>query len=89
MVSIQQRAKNRAFAVNERGLRIGQDHPRAVLADDEVGLLLELRGDGMSYGALAKKFEVSKSCVAKICRGEHRAQVAVGFKRARGAGGRR
>lgn len=88
MVGVQDRAKKRMFAVNDRGLRIGQDHPRAVLADDEVGLLLELRDEGLSYGALAKKFEVSKSCVAKICRGEHRAQVAVGFKRARGTGGR-
>ena len=78
-----QPAKSHVFAVNEHGLRIGEDHPRAVLADAEVDLLLELRSTGLSYRLLAVKFEVSKSCVAKICRGEHRAQVVASFKRAR------
>lgn len=95
MVSIQDRAKKRAFAVNDRGLRIGQDHPRAVLADDEVNLMLELRAelnpDGthrFSLSALAAKFDVHKGTVAKICSGDRRGQVPAGFKRARGAGGR-
>lgn len=81
MVGTNISAKYRTFAVNEKGLRVGEDHPRASLANHEVDLLLELRADGMSYGALAKKFDVSKSCAAKICRGENRAQVAAGFKR--------
>ena len=72
------------LAVNENGLAIGESHPRAVLTDHEVDLLLELRGEGISYGRLAVIFEVSKSCVAKICRGEHRSQIAVGYRRARG-----
>ena len=76
------------IAVNDKGLAIGDSHPRAVLSDHDVGLVLELRDEGFSYGWLALKFEVSKSCVAKICRGEHRAQIAVGFRRARGGGGR-
>ena len=88
MVGIRQLAKKRAFAVNDRGLRIGEDHPRAVLTDDEVDLLLELRAEGYSYAWLASKLSVSKSCVAKICRGEHRAQVAAGFRRAREPGRR-
>jgi hypothetical protein len=74
------------IAVNERGLAIGDSHHRAVLSDHDVGLLLELRDEGYSYAWLAGKFEVSKSCVAKICRGEHRAQIAVCFRRARGGG---
>jgi hypothetical protein len=74
-------------AVNERGLAIGESHPRAVLSDHEVGLLLELRGEGMSMGWLAEKFEVSKSCVAKIVWGQRRAQFAVAFRRVRGPGG--
>jgi hypothetical protein len=86
MVGVERRAKNRMVAVNERGLPIGESHPRAVLSDHDVGLLLELRAEGFSYGWLAAKFEVSKSCVAKVCRGEHRAQIAVGFRRARGGG---
>lgn len=32
----------RLVAVNERGLRIGEGHPRAVLSDHEVELLLQL-----------------------------------------------
>ena len=78
-----------AVAINERGLVIGEDHPRAVLTDHEVDLLLELRDEPMSYGKLAVIFEVSKSCVAKICRGEHRSQIAVGYRRARVVGERR
>lgn len=84
MVGVQKAAKNRMLAVNERGLRIGESHPRAVLTDHEVGLLLELRDEGFSYAWLAGKFDVSKSCVAKLCRGEHRAQTPVAYRRARG-----
>lgn len=75
----------RMIAVNDRGLPVGESHPRAVLTDHEVGLLLELRAEGFSLAWLATKFEVSKSCVAKICRGEHRAQIPVGWRRARGS----
>ncbi len=78
-------------AVNERGHFIGESHPGAVLTDHEVDLVLELRAERDEHGRpryslswLATKFEVSKSCIAKICRGEHRAQIAAGFKRARG-----
>lgn len=89
--NVQQNARprtSRLIAVNDRGLAIGESHPRAVLSDHDVGLLLELRDEGYSYGWLAEKFEVSKSCVAKIVRGEHRAQIVVGFRRARGQGSR-
>lgn len=73
--------------VNERGLRVGESHPRAVLSDHEVELLLELRGEGYSYEWLAKKFEIHKQTVAKICRGENRSQVA--YRRTHGSSGRR
>lgn len=74
----------RRVGVNERGLAIGESHPRAALSDEEIGWLLELREEGFSLSWLAEKFEVSKSCVAKIVRGEHRAQMAVAW-RVRGA----
>lgn len=89
MADPKQPAKNRVVAVNERGLVIGESHPRAVLTDAEVDLLLELRSEGYSYGWLAAKMEVSKSCVAKICRGEHRSQIPVGYRRARAVTGQR
>ena len=71
------------IAVNELGLAIGESHPRAVLTNHEVDMLLELRGEGISYGRLAIIFEVSKGTVAKICTGQRRAQFAVAFRRAR------
>lgn len=73
----------RWVAVNDRGRVIGESHPNAVLTDHEVDLLLELRAEGLSYDRLAGIFEVSKSCVARICRGDHRSQIAARFRRAR------
>lgn len=74
---------DRLIGVNERGQRVGEGHPGAVLSDHEVDLLLELRDEGMTYSWLAAKFEVAKGTVAKICTGQRRAQVVVVVKRAR------
>lgn len=77
----------RLVGVNGLGLPVGEGHPRAVLTDEEVYLLLELRGEGFSYEWLAEKFEVSKGCVQKICTGLRRAQVPVAWRRIRTGGG--
>lgn len=77
-------AKTRMLAVNERGLRIGESHPRAVLTNHEVGLLMGLRDEGYSYAKLAKVFEVHKGTVAKILSGQRRCQTPAAFRRARG-----
>ena len=69
------------IAVNERGLRIGESHPRAVLSDLEVDVVLELRDAGWSFGRLAEHMDVSKSCIARICWGQRRAQFAVAWTR--------
>jgi hypothetical protein len=74
--------------VNERGDRIGEHHQRAVLTDEQVELILDLR-DGppvLTYKeivvAMKKKgVTVSKSNVAMICRFERRAQYAASWKR--------
>lgn len=51
-----------------KGRRIGEDHPNAILTDGEVELVRQLRErDGLTYDAIAAKFEISKSSVAKIC----------------------
>lgn len=84
--NVQKRAK--WIAVNDRGLAIGESHPRAVLTDHEVDLVLELRAEGKSYEWLAVKFEIHKGTVAKICTGQRRGQLAAGFRRARGGGER-
>ena len=72
----------RLVAVNSRGYRIGETHPRAVLTDHEVDLVLELHfEEGWSYAALALKFEVSVRAVGKWCRGECRGHSIARFKR--------
>ena len=76
----------RVVAVNERGLLIGEDHPRARLTDGEVELIRLLHEEGMSYTVLAEKFEVSKWAVGRICRYERRAQTPAAFKRVHMAG---
>lgn len=70
----------KTVAVNERGLRIGEDHPRAELTDAEVETIRELHEEGVSYRQLAEKFEQSKGAIAKICRYERRGQFVANFK---------
>lgn len=72
-------ANNRKFiATNERGYRIGQDHPKAVLTDIEVDALIRDRGPEeaplMSYSKLAERYGISKSGVRDILIGRRRGQ---------------
>jgi predicted DNA-binding protein (UPF0251 family) len=69
----------RKVAVNESGLRIGEDHPNAKLTDAEVEQIRLLHKSGMGYGTLAEKYEVSKWAIGRICRYERRAQTPVNF----------
>ncbi|NFV82111.1 hypothetical protein [Magnetospirillum aberrantis] len=73
----------RVVAVNEAGLRCGEDHPGAKLTDSEVELIRQLRESGMSYGVLADKFDVSKSCIADICKYRRRGQFVLHEKKVR------
>jgi hypothetical protein len=86
MVSVLKSSKNRLVVLNERGRPIGESHPRAVLTDHEVELVLELRGEGYSLGWLAKKFECSKGCIQAICDGRNRAHLVARVRRIRGEG---
>lgn len=71
----------RTVAINDAGLRIGEEHPNAKLTDAEVEIIRQLHEeDGLSYKSLAEKFEISKGAVAKICRYERRAQYPVKWK---------
>lgn len=79
-----QKPARKTFGVNERGQRVGESHPGAVLTDHEVDLLLALREEGYSLAWLAKKFEVHKQTVAKICSGQRRCQTVVAYRRTRG-----
>lgn len=71
----------KTVAVNDAGLRIGEDHPNAKLTDAEVELIRQLHEEGVSYETLARKFEVSKWAVGRICRYERRAQTPATFKK--------
>ena len=63
------------IALNDRGRRIGEGHPRAKLLDNEVEQVLALVAEGLSYAAIAEKFDVSKSCIAHIASGRRRSQA--------------
>jgi len=91
--------------VSERGRRIGESHPRAVLTDHEVALIFEcleeretmiavmtargasrasidaaLNLSALSYARLSVRFDVCKSCIAKIATGERRCQTIARVK---------
>lgn len=71
----------KTVAVNDAGLRIGEDHPQARYTNHEIDLVLELRDEGRSYGYIACKMEMPKSTVRDICTGRRRCQSPAGFKK--------
>lgn len=70
----------RIVGVNERGLRVGQDHQRAKLTDAAVEMIRRLHEDGFSYRVIAIKFDIAKSTVQDICTYRRRAQTAVKWR---------
>jgi DNA invertase Pin-like site-specific DNA recombinase len=71
---------SKLVGVNERGLRVGQDHQRAKVTDRDVELIRQMHDEGMSYRVLASKFELSTSTLWAICNFVKRAQPAVRWK---------
>jgi hypothetical protein len=71
----------KTVALNEAGRRVGESHPRAKLLDREVQQVLDLLDAGLSYAEVARKFDVSKSCIAHIATGRRRGQVVVRLAR--------
>ena len=67
-------------AVNERGRRIGEDHPGAKLTDHEVELLLALHEQGWGYRRLARKFGIDRGHARRLCLYLQRGQGPVKFK---------
>ena len=67
-----------AFGAN--GRRVGDSHPKAVLTNHEVDLLLELRNEGYSLSWLAEKFEVAKTTVHSIVSGRTRATLPATYR---------
>lgn len=67
----------RTIALNEKNRRIGENHPLARLTDAEVDLVHALLEEGLSLAAVARRMEVSKSCIAHIAAGRRRNHTAV------------
>lgn len=72
-------------AVNDRGYRIGETHHRAKLSDAEIEAILYLHDAGLSFGAIAAKWDepgrqISKSTVRDVVHGARRAQVPARYK---------
>ena len=81
-------------ALNERGARIGEDHPRAKLTNHEVDLIRALGEERDASGRrlfgrvkLAAKFEVSRWTIQSILDGESRCQLPMQYKTLRGVNG--
>ena len=70
----------RTVGVTERGDRVGQDHPRAVLTDAEVLLVLAMHAEGWGYRRLAAKFEVSRASIRDVVKGRRRAMVPAAWR---------
>ena len=73
----------KTVAVNERGLRIGEDHQNARYTNAEIEMVLTLRDEDKSYGEIARLVEMPKSTVHDICTGRRRCQYPADFKTVR------
>lgn len=78
----------KSVAVNAKGYRIGVDHQRAKLTVEEIELILELRDAGLSFRAIAAKWDDGKTIgvttVRDVCVGNTHAQLADRYKVLRG-----
>lgn len=71
----------RLVGVNDAGLRVGEDHQRAKLTDEEVDRMRTMHEkEHIGYRRLARMFELSTRTVAKICRYEMRNQTATRYR---------
>ena len=76
---------SKIVAVNENGHRIGEDHPKSKLTNEQVDRIRDLREyHDMSYEQLAAMYQVPKTTIASICQYMRRAQTPFGWKRLQG-----
>jgi hypothetical protein len=68
-------------AVDENGLRIGESHPNAKLTDAQVDEIRDLHEEhGLSYNAIAEKFNIPKVTAQRICNYSRRASTIARWK---------
>lgn len=70
----------RTVAINDAGLRIGEDHQNAKYTNAEIEMVLTLRDEDKSYGEIARLAEMPKSTVRDIIKGRRRCQYPADFK---------
>jgi transcriptional regulator len=70
--------------VNEKGVRVGEDHQRATLTDHDVELMRQLREEGLGYKRLAKMFDTSVRNVRDIVNYKRRVTVPTAWKTVEG-----
>lgn len=84
MVRAKNRTRWRLAPVNDCGRVIGEAHHSAKLREQDIALILELRGMGLSYRQIANKFDagvrVTKQMVMLVCQGRRRAQLVMGHR---------
>lgn len=68
-------------AVSAKGVRIGEDSPRARYTNAEVDQVFMLRREGYSFSKVAEIMDMPKSTVWAICSGLMRATVPARYKR--------
>ncbi|CAB3624599.1 hypothetical protein [Achromobacter pestifer] len=66
--------------VNEKGVRVGEDHQRATLTDHDVELMRQLREEGLGYKRLAKMFDTSVRNVRDIVNYKRRVTTPTAWK---------
>ncbi|CAB3858374.1 hypothetical protein LMG26854_03336 [Achromobacter aegrifaciens] len=70
--------------VNEKGVRVGEDHQRATLTDHDVELMRQLREEGLGYKRLAKMFDTSVRNVRDIVNYKRRVTTPTAWKTVEG-----
>ena len=82
VIEIEGKTMEKRFAINERGLRIGEDHQNARYTNGEVDMVHQLRDNGWGYKRISQAVEMPLRTVRDICNGRRRCQTTAGWRSA-------
>jgi len=78
----------RLVGMNDRGVAIGQYHPRAKYSDEMIDQIREMREDqGLTWREIVSRTGVSMRMVRDVCAYVYRAQTYTNWRKAGGNGG--
>ena len=78
----------RLVGTNDRGIAIGQYHPRAKYPDELIDQIREMREDqGLTWREIVSRTGVSMRMVRDVCAYVYRAQTYTNWRKAGGNGG--